>query len=216
MFVPPQFDPTQFRGKTWIFFAQAIIFGQFAVFALVLGPLFLTGAMKRADGRPATDAGIPLTVMGTIFAAVTALAVFNIVARRRPLVRLCREGIVVNRIGVSSLDGVPAIPGFGRAMALLRVAWLVVSLQGFRQQLVYSPWESFRAAQVSGLTMQRRLTIFASFFRPPNEEEWPEHLGKWITFEEVAFAVPLDHVAHSVTMYFTDVSARQRLPSWHD
>lgn len=214
MIEPPA--SAQFRGKTWIFLAQAVVFGSLALFALLMGPLFLSGALKRVDGKPAQDAGIALIAMGVVLSLPAALAIFNIVARRQPVVSLYREGIAVNLIGVSSLDHLPPVPGFSQALSLLRLAWLILSLQGFKQQLVYAPWGSFGAAQVSGLTMQRTLTIIAPFFRPGAEGEPPTHITKAVSFAEAAFAASLDQIARTLTTYALDARARQKLPSWRD
>src|SRR5947199_5229803 len=97
--------PTEFMARTWLFIVQALIFGGLASFSLVFGPLFLFGFMKKANGVSATDAGIALTALSVPFLLVFALAVYNLSARRRPLLRLCREGIEFVEIGASSLDG---------------------------------------------------------------------------------------------------------------
>jgi hypothetical protein len=103
--------PTQCYGKTWIYRSQSIIFGGFTLFGLIMGPLFLTGAMKSADGTPAKDAGIGLTAvtLGFMLPAF-AMAVFNLRVRRAPLIQICREGIETRLIGRTSLDGVPLVP----------------------------------------------------------------------------------------------------------
>jgi hypothetical protein len=64
--------------------------------------------------------------------------------------------------------------------------------------------------------MQRKLTIFASFFRPSNADGLPEWVFDDIRFEEVAFAASLNEVARAIAIYSADDDARQRLPSWDD
>lgn len=206
--------PTQFRGKTWISVAVAVVIGGLSAFCLVMGPPFLAGAVKAADGKPATGAGIALCIIGTLLAPVAALAVFRVVALRRPLVRLCREGIVVTLVGVSAFDELPYIPGLRRAFALARLAWLIVSGQGFKRQFVYAPWECFQVAEVSGPMMARRLTIMATFFLPADRGAPPEYYSDQIVFEEVAFAARLERVAQSLSGYAGDAQVRQLLPSW--
>ena len=121
--------PTQFSGKIWIYVAQAVVVGGLTAFCLLLGPLFLFELIRSADGRPTRPAGIALCILSVPFLLVFLLAAFNIAARRRPLLRLYREGIEMNMIGASSLDGSPIpIP------KLVRVAWLIVSLQGFHNR----------------------------------------------------------------------------------
>ncbi len=200
---------TQFAGKIWIFVVQALVCGGLAVFSLLLGPLFLFEIMKDARGQPATDAGVALTVMSIPFLLVFALAVFNLVARRRPVVRLCRQGLAINMIGSSTLDGTPLIPG------AIRVAWLVVSLQGFRQQMVMAPWESLRGARVSGPAMAQTLTIAGSMYRASHEPtERPTAIGNLIEFPEVAFTAPVEQIAHAINGYCQDATSRGNLPSW--
>lgn len=88
------------------------------------------------------------------------LAWFNVHACRKPLLRICEEGIEVNIIGASSLDGVLLIP------SLIRVAWLVLSLQGFKKQIGWIPWELFHNVEVAGLPMMRSLVIDATIVYP--------------------------------------------------
>jgi hypothetical protein len=184
---------TRFTGKTWIFVAQAFVFGGFALFTLMLGPLFLFEIMKDARGQPARDAGVVLTIMSIPMLLVFALAVFNIVARRRPLICLHREGLAINIIGSSSLDGIPLIPG------MIRVAWLILSLQGFKQQMLFMPWQSFVGIQISGLPMARRLTIAGSMFRSTDGQiVHSAAVANQVTFPEVAFDSPLDLIAASI------------------
>src|SRR5258708_6298227 len=101
---------SEFFGKTWTFCAGACIFTTFTLFCLILGPLFLFGVMKPADGRPGTVPGIALSSMAAPCLLLSASAWFNIAARRRPLLTLYSEGLKVRVIGASSWDLVPWLP----------------------------------------------------------------------------------------------------------
>lgn|SRR5579883_379674 len=119
---------TRFRAKTWIFRARVIGLGFFTLFGMIYGPLFLTGAMKDAMGRPARGAGIGITAVTLgFFLPAFAIAFFNLGVRRPPLVRICREGIEARLIGGTSLDGVPSVPG------LVRFYWGLLSTQSFSE-----------------------------------------------------------------------------------
>ena len=202
-------SPTQFSGKTWIFIVQALVFGGLGAFGLVLGPLFLLGVLKPADGRPGTAAGIALTVMSVPFLLMFALAAFNVLARRRPILRVCREGLEINMIGSSSLDGVPLVPG------LVRVAWLIISFQGFQRQTAWAPWPSFRRVAISGPPMARTLTISGEIIRPPQlDDDRQEPFANRIAFHEVEFDAPLDQVAATIEDYSQYTELKQQLPSW--
>lgn len=200
--------PTQFTGKTWIFIAQALVVGGLGIFSLILGPLFLFGVMKDARGQPAPDAGVALTIMSVPFLLSFALAVFNVVTRRRPIIRVCREGLVINMIGSSSLDGIPLIP------TMIRAAWLIVSLQGFKQQILVAPWESLQNAAVSGPPMARTLTIVGPMFRAMNPRDTAAQANQ-ITFRDVAFVLPLHQIAGTIQAYWRDPESRQNLPGWN-
>lgn len=203
--------PTQFRGKTWIFIVQALVFGGLGGFSLLLGPLFLFGVMKDAAGKPAVDAGIALSIMSVPLLLIFTLAVFNLVARRRPILRICREGIEINVIGSSALDDVPLIPG------VIRVAWLVVSFQGFRQQTVRAPWAQFREVQISGAPMVRVLTIYASFLRRTDMLAGQSAaLARQISFRDADFDVPLDQIASAIVAHSEKIESDDHLPSWDD
>ncbi len=203
--------PTQFMAKRWVFVVQAIFFGAFAAFGLILGPLFLFGFMKDVKGNPATDAGIALTSMSLPFVLIFALAIYNLKARRRPLLRLCREGIEFVLIGSSSLDGIPMIPG------LVRLAWLILSTQGFRQQVVCIPWRDFECATVSGPPMDHCLTIEDSLSLVTSQAL---PLGTYATdrivLREATFRTPLAEIATAINLHASKPDARGGLASWGD
>lgn len=201
--------PTRFMAKTWIFLAQAILFGGLGLFCLIFGPLFLFGLMSKANGEPAGDAGITLGAMSLPMLLIFALAVYNIRARRQPLLRLCREGIEFVQIGSSSLDGIPFIPG------LVRVAWLILSTQGFRKKVVRIHWECFLDVWVSGPLMSRCLTIIA-LPSPAIAEELAAGSppADQFVFPEVAFNTPLDQIAEAIRSNANPSSAPRHLPSW--
>jgi hypothetical protein len=202
--------PTEFRAKTWIHWAQALIFGFLAVFCLILGPLFLLEVLKDAKGASARDAGIALCAMSLPFSLIFASAVFNLKARRRPILRLCREGIEVIVLGSSSLDAIPLIPG------LVRVAWLILSTQGFRRKLFCFPWECYEDAYVTGRPMVKRLTIVASG-SSTDHESLPKdsYVTEQLVLVDAAFDTPLDEIADAIKWYANSSQIASNLPSWH-
>lgn len=201
-------SPTQFFGKTWIFVAQAIVFGGMGLFSAVLGPLCLLGLFKDVHGQPRPSAGIPLIVFSVPSLMLFALALFNILARRQPLLRLCREGIVISMIGSSSLDGVPLIPG------LLRVAWLIVSGQGFKKEVLIAPWETVHEARVDGPPMDHTLTVFASFYGAADADlGQQEPVAGQITLPEAAYSARLDQIAGAINGFCEKPDTRRDLPS---
>ena len=200
-----------FYAKSWYLYVGAIVFTMLALFCATLGPLFLFDIMKRADGKPGTEAGIAMSIMAVPMCLIALLGWFNVYARRKPLLRICAEGLEINVIGASSLDGVPLIPN------LVRVAWLILSLQGFRKQIGWIPWESFRNVEVTGLPMMRSLVIDATIAYPSfRGENLAAQIGNRIAFRDAELQDPLESVASAILAFYHDLDARTALQSLYD
>jgi hypothetical protein len=203
---------TRFQAKTWIYLPAAIFMGLFVVFGLIMGLLFLTGTMKRVDGRPATDAGIAITAvtLGFCLPAFCA-AVFNLQVRRAPLVRICLEGIEARLIGQTSLDGVPLVP------AAVRFYWGFISTQSFRNRALRTLWTDVRGAQVTGLPSMRILAIDGVFREIPDGVlAGTAPVTHRVIFQQVDFKKPLQDVANAIAFYTANPSIRHTLPSWSE
>lgn len=167
--------------------------------------------MRRADGRPGTDAGIAMSVTSVPMSLVAALLWFNVLARRKPLLRICREGIEVNVIGSSSWDGVPFVP------AVIRIAWLIVSLQGFKRRIAWIPWSTLRNVEVTGPPMMRALAVDGEVVYPSFlGDELTANVVASITFCESEFVAPLGEIADAIRSYHANPIARESLSSLHD
>ncbi len=200
-----------FYAKSWYLYVGAIVFTLFALFCAILGPLFLFEIIQRADGKPGTDGGVALSIMAVPMFLIALLSWFNVVARRKPLLRICEEGVEINVIGASSLDGTPLIPN------LVRVAWLILSLQGFKKQIGWIPWEMFRSIEVVGLPMMRSLVIDATIAYPTFQGDgMTARIGDRIEFRDAEFQDPLEIIASTIHEFYHDRDARRLLPSLHD
>ena len=199
--------PTRFMAKTWIYQAKAIIFGFLGSISLMLGPPFLLGMKKKVNGESATEAGIALTVLSVPMLLIFAQAVCQVRARRLPMLRLHREGIEVMQIGATSLDGIPMIPG------VIRVAWAILSTQGFRTRVIRIPWGRFRAARVSGMPMARCLTIVAV----PEDAGLHRSSGtEQVMLTEDQFSTPLDEISSAIERVARSPRDCEPLTSWVD
>lgn len=198
--------PTRFFGKTWISWAQFMIFGAMGIFSVPLGILFWTGALRDADNQLRPQAGPPMVIIGSVMLLVSVMAFTNILAFRRPLLALYREGIEVNMVGTSFM-------GYGRAVKLVLLLWAILSLRGFRTQIIRAPWESFQGVDIQGLPALRRLILRASFFRLGTNTSI---LYQAVIFQDAAFIDRLDAIAQTVHHAFADPQSREQLPSWSD
>ncbi len=154
-----------------------------------------------------------MSIMAVPMFLVALLGWFNVYARLKPLLRICEEGLEINIIGASSLDGVPLIPN------LIRVAWSIVSLQGFKKQIGWIPWEMFRDVQVSGSPMMRSLVIIGTVAYPTfRGDDLNAKIGDSISvaFRDADFQDSLDAIASTIRAFYDNPKARNALPSVHD
>lgn len=152
-----------------------------------------------------------MSIIAVPMCLVACLGWFNVLARRKPLLRICREGMEISVIGSSSLDGVPLVPTW------IRVGWLILSMQGFRRQLGWAPWETFRGVQVKGMPMMRTLTIDAAIVYPTLDgDDVSGQIGNQIAFRDADFRDPLEEIASAIQAFYDQPDARHALPSLHE
>jgi hypothetical protein len=201
-------EKSLFYAKSWHLYVAALAVTMIAIFCAILGPLFLFEVFKKADGKPAPEAGIAMSIIAIPMSLIALLGWFNVIARFKPLLRLCQEGIELNVVGATKLDGIPLIPG------LVRVAWAVLSLQGFKSQLGWIPWEDFQDVEVTGLPMMRLMTIQAKIaYRSKRGNGKSAKEGTSITFRQVEFKEPLENISARIRACHEDPRVRNQLPS---
>ncbi len=193
----------RFWGKTWVFWAQMIALGAFGCFALVFGTLFWTGAMTDAHGKSRPGAGPPMVITGAFLLLVAVLAAVNIAGRARPVIRCFREGIECSIAGATSLDGVPLLPGS------VRLAWSILSLQGFRSMRLRIAWPDFRNAEVTGLPMAYVLLLHGTATNTKSGAT-----SNQIAFRQVALVDDPRSVADMLNRFGANQSERDRLSTW--
>ncbi|MAI32819.1 MAG: hypothetical protein CMM07_14250 [Rhodopirellula sp.] len=200
-----------YYAKSWYLYVGAIVFTMLALCCAIFGPLLLFDIMKRADGKSGTEAGVAMSIMAVPMSLIALLGWFHVYARRKPLLRICEEGIEINVIGASSLDGTPLIPN------LVRVAWLIMSLQGFKKQIGWIPWATLRNIEVVGMPMTRSLLIEATIAYPAfRGEAMTARIGDSIAFHAAEFRDPLEVIASTIQEFYNDPDARSALPSLND
>jgi hypothetical protein len=202
---------TEFYSKLWYRLVSAWFCTAFAAFSAILGPLFLFGVLEPANGKPGTDAGIGLSIMSVFFGLFAALAWFNVVSRRVPLLKLRREAIQITVVGRSSLDAVPLLP------SLLRAAWLLVSLQGFRNEVGWISWDLLRGVRVERAGWSRFLIIEGLILYPDvRANQRKARYEQSIEIADAESAVPLEQLASAITSFQLEPNLRATLPSLHE
>ncbi len=183
----------EFKTKMWHRYPVAYVFSLLAIVNILLGPLYLTGILKPADGRPGQQAGIFLTCLAVPFTATAVLMWSQLLAFRRPLIRIYDDGIEVNFVGPTQLDNTPLIH------PLMRIAWSVLSGQGFKQRIGWIPWEHFAGAQIVGPPMMRCIILHGNiFFTTVDGDRATEPMATSVTMRDADFCVPLEVVAEAL------------------
>ena len=124
---------TEFYGDSWLYRTGAFLSALLAFICVLIAILFLCGISKPANGIPGGVAAVRLLLVAVPICFFAILFWFHVLARRRPLLRICQERLEVNIVGRGSLDLVPGIP------TSIKLVWLVLSMQGFRKQIGWVP-----------------------------------------------------------------------------
>ena len=204
-------NKTNFYPKRWYVVLFAMVFTMFAIFCAIFGPMILLDMIKKADGSSGREGGIALSIFAVPFSLFALFGWFRVYMSSKPLLRICNEGLEINVIGASSLDGIPFIPSW------IRVALLSVSLQGFKKQIGWIPWDSLRNVELSGLPMLRSLVIDATIVYPSFKGDViAATIGDKIVFCDAEFKDPLESVFKIIQVYHQNPEARTVLPSLQD
>jgi len=174
----------QFHAKTWLLVVYAGFFGTLGLVVVLVGTTLLCGVQLAANGRTPEGMGLLMLVVGLVMLAFSALAVFNIIIRRGPVLEINQDGLALNIIGRSSLEKAPQT----QSLALVS-----------RQQRLWAPWSSVRAIEIAGHPLGRTLTIQADFFE--TREAWLEQqpaIAGRVAFGEAELDGSLDEVAETI------------------
>lgn len=189
----------RFYSRTWTLWVAACLSAILGLGLIVMGIGFWSGSLGDADAQEGTENGPRLTIAGCCMLAWAALGATKIVRRRVPTIRCHREGIECNLVGVTSLDGVPLVP------APIRMAWALLSLQGFRAQRIRILWPQFFSALVAD-------GILALHWLPDEGSE--EGMFRTVEFKEGLLVDELEEVAASVNLLAENAVEREGLPAW--
>jgi hypothetical protein len=143
-----------FKAKMWTDVALAAMFGPMTLFALILGPLFLFGVLKDAQGAPAVDAGVGLLASLILFLPMSAIAAYQIYAKRQPVLELDSVGFLYRVAGSH-----PDSRWYRFLPSLFQMIWIVLSGRAFVRQVIAVPWHCVDDVWISGLPMMRKLSI---------------------------------------------------------
>jgi len=193
----------RFFGKTWMIWAVLIVSGTLGLFSVVFGLLFWTETMTDANGVVRPRAGPPMMITGSCLLAVAAMALANVVALMMPVIRCYREGVECKLVGANSLDGFSGIPNS------VRIAWKVLSLEGFQSRRLRIQWPDFRGARVFGGRMAHTLRIDGNA-----TDLKTGRARNGVSFPQSALKTPPQQIADALQALAANPALQDRLPSW--
>lgn len=198
--------PICIYGKRWILWAITIIFGGFACFCCIAGPLFWTGVFVAADRRPRHEAGIPLTVAGLVLIPLFMNSLFQLYARYWPLICIYKEGLQIRTIATPlRSDLISDILGITLILIVFVAAWQLITLQMFRTQTFYLPWENLMIRSQSG-------TLDLIFPLHQNLSDYEEE-QLFFSYNQNSFNISVEKAKKAI-LYYKNPASRESLQSW--
>lgn len=193
----------QFWGKTWLWWVQAFIVGGLGLFSIPFGVLFWTGAMTDANGASRPTAGPPLVIIGSGLMLVAVMPLCRLIYLRKPVIRCFRDGLECRMFGATSLDRFPGIP------KLVRLAWAIVSLQGFRGRCLRVTWPELVGVSWGGVRMARVLQIQGRIVDRRTGKSYEQ-----LRLAQARFIDSPQVIAAWLNGFAADPTARASLPEW--
>jgi hypothetical protein len=192
-----------FRAKTWIYTAAFLITGFLGLFGLVMGALFGTRTLTDANGDPRPLAAIPLLSVGLFLSAAAAMNLYQIIARRIPIISCYRDAVVCNIVGGST------IPGFRYLPRIVRMVLAIVTGHGFRRIEYWISWERLSGVRVRGMPMNYEIILLGPFQTVKTNETQGS-----LSLRQVEFRDSPQQIANTLNSLLENPTARNQLASW--
>ena len=216
----PQQYPTQFYGRTWMFWAGTMFLPLLVVGWFIMGLSFLFGFDQPPDGADSREMGIVLIVASVLFMPMVFATIFQVYARQTPIFKMYREGIKVRLLWVPiqgssrlALILLSFVPPLLVLLFVLTLFWRFVTFRLFRVQTFLLQWEDIVEIQ----TGYNNLTIACWFKNDLDEFEQESTSEIWrFPYEADSFGTSIRKVNESVQFFWDHPDAREFLPSWQD
>jgi len=204
----PQQYPTQFYGRTFIYWTGGLLFGPLAIFMCTAGLLSWLGIIEPLYGEPNPKAEIALMVGGLFCTLFSIACTFHVYALQTPNLTIYKEGLCILVIGTPIRFNPIRNILFGYLPALLAV------LLQFKTRLVRLRWENINIVANAG-TLEIGGLIDKDEYNF-GQDTSPE--SEWHTtfFGVDSFGTPIAKVSESVQFFLHNPDARETLPSWQD
>jgi hypothetical protein len=205
---------TRYYAKTLALWLSTCVFGLLTLLCL-FGILHLTHVIGDDDHQP-WDSDLGGVVLTAVWALVVvpkfALWLYQVLNRREPWIRICREGIEARLVGRTSLDEWHHL-----TTEWIRFYWATVTLQGFRTRQMRIGWPDFEGTQLSARPSVRVLILRGPFLEAG--QEWlagVQPAATYVRFNQEDFSISMDAIADAIARFQQDETERGALPSWFE
>jgi hypothetical protein len=200
---------TEFYGKRWLFaLGGSIVTLVFTIMAM-MGPLMLLGQVKNDFGKPFPPiAGVIVSAIAALLGILTWILWKKFLARGRPLIRICRDGVEVRVIAASALNDDWTMPS--RPVLL----WRIITGSGYGNRVGWISWDLLKSVTVVGGS-EKKLVFEGPVAVPTalNGDELTARIGEHLAFKDSALKNRLQTVADTILSYKDSPESRQTLPS---
>ena len=136
--------PTQFYGRTWIYWLGVMVVGALAAFGCVGGLLFCFDIMNLGPrALPGWMIGSVMIPIGLTLTPFAIAFVVQVITRQSPTLKICREGIWIRFIETPIKDE-PILQALQLDMVriIFVMFWRLVMLQMFQTPIYRLRWEN--------------------------------------------------------------------------
>jgi len=206
--------PCKLYAKTWAFWVLTLIFGCFALFGCIAGPLFCLDIAKSANGHPGYEAGIPLTIISyVVMLPIFILSANRLLAFQKPVIVIFKEGLEIRCMASGAGQGLSSVLATVLNLDIitipLSVIYRLITFQKLVDIATYKiPWSEINAIYVTmtGLNINGWL--------------YDDSVGQMlntdiVSFDRNIFGSP-KYVCNILEQYFVDPVLRELLPTWED
>ncbi len=177
-----------------------------------MGPLILLGQVKDDFGKPFPPvAGVVVSAIAIVLGFLTWVLWKNFLARARPLIRLCHDGVEVRVITASALNDDWTTPS---KPVLL---WRIITGSGYGNRVGWISWDLLTSVTIVGIS-EKKLVLEGPVAVPTalNGDELAARVGASLAFKDSQLKDRLQTIADTILTYKNSPDSRQPLPSLFD
>jgi hypothetical protein len=198
--------PDRFYAITWMAWARFIILAGLGLFMFLFGLDVWLHDRTNAIGDPIShEFGRNLSLGSLAFFLLATLPLSTLVNSWGPRVRCYKEGIECVFHGRTALDQIPLIPSF------FRIAFALLSGQGYRSQRFRIEWNALGSPLVSGRPAMYVFTLPGIAVSPLTGEKLLNP-----SYAQAELRLHPQKIQSAINAFRIEPNLRESLASWDD